>query len=67
MIDPAGYADWLDPGVRVDVGFDVTVPPEQLIAYPVSAAVNSVRNNTPDLLDQIPLEDAAGPPRVARP
>ena len=56
VIDRAGYREWLDPTARVDPGFDALLAPSVLTAYPVSTAVNSVRNNSADLLVPIPAE-----------
>lgn len=62
VIDPTGYGAWLDPTARVDAGFGARMPAELLTAYPVSVAVNSVRNNSPALLDPIPLSAEDGAP-----
>lgn len=58
MIDPSGYSRWLDPAARVDAGFDARLAMDLLTAYPVSTAVNSVSNNSADLLAPIPAEPA---------
>ena len=63
VIDPTGYRAWLDPHARVDTGFDAMVRAERLVAYPVSTAVNSVRNNGPALLDPIPALAEGAPGR----
>ncbi len=60
LIEPSGYSRWLDPGVAVDSAFDATLPLDLLTAYPVSTAVNAVRNNSPELLDPLPAEPALG-------
>jgi putative SOS response-associated peptidase YedK len=61
VIDPTGYGRWLDPAARVDADFDARLAADLLTAYPVSTAVNSVRNNAPELVDPIPLaEDGRG-------
>ncbi|HSO02867.1 MAG TPA: SOS response-associated peptidase [Candidatus Limnocylindrales bacterium] len=57
LIEPSGYSRWLDPAARVEAGFDATLAVDLLTAYPVSTAVNSVRNNSPELLAPIPAED----------
>jgi putative SOS response-associated peptidase YedK len=53
IIDPDGWAAWLDPD-NTDPGEvrSLLVPAVAggLASYPVSAAVNSVRNNGPDLI-----------------
>src|SRR3954463_8476152 len=70
LVEPERYADWLDPrygeagaegaadpGERRDpTGLLVPAAPGRLEASPVSTAVNSVRNNGPELVD--PLEHA---------
>jgi putative SOS response-associated peptidase YedK len=58
IIGPSGYRRWLDPAARVDPGFDAQLAVDLLTAYPVSTAVNSVRNNSPELLAPIPAEPA---------
>jgi len=56
LVEPDRYAAWLDPSVS-DVedlkGLLVPAAPGRLEAYPVSTAVNSVRNNGPELLDPV--------------
>jgi putative SOS response-associated peptidase YedK len=58
IIGPSGYQRWLDPASRVDPGFDAQLAVDLLTAYPVSTAVNSVRNNSPELLAPLPAEPA---------
>ncbi|HEX9035124.1 MAG TPA: SOS response-associated peptidase [Streptosporangiaceae bacterium] len=64
VIDRASWADWLDPR-NTDAG-DVRalLAPAMasgLISYPVSVAVNSVRNNGPELIEQAdPVSSAVG-------
>jgi putative SOS response-associated peptidase YedK len=54
VIDPASWADWLDP-VNTDTADLVALlspaAANGLISYPVSPAVNSVRNNGPKLIE----------------
>jgi putative SOS response-associated peptidase YedK len=63
LVEPDRYAAWLDPDHGdVDDLTKLLVPaaPGRLEAYPVSTAVNSVRNNGPELVE--PIEHAeAGP------
>lgn len=63
LVEPDRYAAWLDPSSS-DVddlkGLLVPAAPGRLEAYPVSTAVNSVRNNGPELLD--PLDPVTGEP-----
>ncbi|NYJ02132.1 putative SOS response-associated peptidase YedK [Nocardioides thalensis] len=51
---------WLDPGTEKDRLLDLLVPAQQtgLQAYPVSPAVGNVRNNGPELVEPLPLEDS---------
>ncbi|MFL6241217.1 MAG: SOS response-associated peptidase [Actinomycetes bacterium] len=60
MVDPAGWSAWLDPR-RDDPAAvrDLLVParPGLLEAYPVSRAVNDVRNEGPHLLEPIAAEE----------
>ena len=60
LVEPQQYATWLDPRVSdADRLRSVLVPaaPGRLEAYPVSKAVNNVRNNGAELLDPIPAEN----------
>ena len=59
LVEPERYAAWLDPTVDdPQVLRDLLVPaaPGRLDAYPVSTAVNNVRNNGPELLAPLPAE-----------
>lgn len=56
IIAPEGYAQWLDPVRSGDPDFDLLLPVGALTAHPVSTAVNSVRNNSPELVEPIPAE-----------
>jgi putative SOS response-associated peptidase YedK len=65
LVDPAGYAAWLDPGGAAAADDpaalrELLVPaaPGRLEAYPVSTSVNDVRNNGPDLVVPVDLEEA---------
>jgi putative SOS response-associated peptidase YedK len=59
LVERERYAEWLDPTVAGDRAGRLLVPaaPGRLQAYPVSTAVNNVRNNGPELLDPLPPED----------
>jgi putative SOS response-associated peptidase YedK len=65
LVDAAHRDRWLDPAVT-DVAelTDLLVPaaPGRLVAYPVTTAVNDVKNNGPELIDPLPAEhpDAIG-------
>ena len=56
VIDPGRWADWLDPAASDPADLAALLAPaasDGLISYPVSTAVNSVRNNGPELLTRI--------------
>jgi putative SOS response-associated peptidase YedK len=61
LVEPERYAAWLDPS-RSDAddlrSLLVPAAPGRLEAYPVSTQVNSVRNNGPELLEPLPVEDS---------
>jgi putative SOS response-associated peptidase YedK len=59
FVEPAGWADWLDPEQKDPAALtDLLVPSPGggLEAYPVSKAVNNHRNNGPELIE--PLAEA---------
>ena len=61
LVEPERYAAWLDPGQDdPDTLRSLLVPaaPGRLEAYPVSTSVNNVRNNGPELLEPIPVEES---------
>jgi putative SOS response-associated peptidase YedK len=61
MVEPERWSDWLDPTVSAKddlLGLLVPAAPGRLEAFPVSTLVSNVRNNGPELLEPIPLEDA---------
>jgi putative SOS response-associated peptidase YedK len=56
VIGPASWADWLDPGNTDVADLRALLAPAQstgLINYPVATMVNSVRNNGPELIQQV--------------
>ena len=55
MLAPRAWDDWLDPASDLDFVASLMVPaPESLLAmYPVTTAVNSVRNRGPELLEPV--------------
>lgn len=65
MVERDRWREWLDPGHAADDAadggglLDLLVPaaPGRLEAYPVSPAVGNVRNNGPELVEPLPLED----------
>lgn len=66
VLPPSAWEAWLDPDAGSDTVGDLIVPPSaDLVATmelrPVSALVNSVRNNGPDLLAPMAAEDVAEP------
>jgi putative SOS response-associated peptidase YedK len=73
VIDPASWGEWLDPANR-DVSdlrsLLVPAAASGLTTYPVSTAVNSVRNNGPELIEPLnpglALPLAAGRARAAK-
>lgn len=58
ILPDSAWATWLDPASPLPDGFDVRLPVGLLTAHPVSTAVNSVRNDSPDLIEPIPAEGA---------
>lgn len=68
MLAPERYAEWLDPGVddrdRL-LGLLEPAAPGRLEAYPVSTLVSQVRNNGPELVEPLPLEEL--PPEAPAP
>jgi putative SOS response-associated peptidase YedK len=64
VIDPAGWADWLDPAAGSADLSSLLQPAATsgLVTYPVSLEVNSVRNNGPELIEAVHTVAAgAGP------
>lgn len=66
VLPPSAWDRWLDPDAGSDSVTDLIVPPSaELVATmelrPVSALVNSVRNNGPELLAELVAEDVAEP------
>ena len=52
VIDHSAWADWLDPGLTAAADVTPLLVPASAAAlrsYPVSTAVNNVRNNGPEL------------------
>jgi putative SOS response-associated peptidase YedK len=71
IIDPASWADWLDPANNEVADLKALLTPAMvgdLTTWPVSTAVNSVRNNGPELIEPVSLglagPLAAAPPRA---
>ena len=59
MVEPDRWQSWLDPRTPKEslLGLLTPAAPGRLEAYPVSTLVGNVRNNGPELLDPLPLED----------
>ena len=52
IIDPSGYTAWLDPQVQSKKDLNILeISTEKLQAWPVSAQVNSPKNNYAELID----------------
>jgi putative SOS response-associated peptidase YedK len=67
VIAPESWADWLDPASSDVADLQALLAPAAargLASYPVSTAVNAVRNNGPDLLEPAAVDRVAplGPP-----
>jgi putative SOS response-associated peptidase YedK len=62
MVPRDRWSQWLDPHQPADTLLDLLEPaaPGALEAYPVSTLVSNVRNNGPELLEPLPLEDVPG-------
>jgi putative SOS response-associated peptidase YedK len=61
VIEPARWTDWLDPANSDKAGLLALLAPASssgLASYPVSMAVNSVRNNGPALVEPLATEPA---------
>lgn len=62
LVDRESYGAWLDPTVSDPAllqGLLVPAAPGRLEAYPVSTAVNNVRNNGPELVEPLPPEESS--------
>ncbi|MCW2791844.1 MAG: hypothetical protein JWO76_942 [Nocardioides sp.] len=59
MVEPERWTQWLDPEAPQGSLLDLLVPaaPGGLEAYPVSTLVSNVKNNGPELLEPIPLDE----------
>ncbi len=61
IIDPGSWADWLDPANDDVADLKALLTPAMvgdLTTWPVSAAVNSVRNNGPELIKPVSVDKA---------
>ncbi len=51
IIQPSGYAPWLNPAIQTRKELEIITAPENaLTAWPVSRLVNNPRNNSPELI-----------------
>ena len=69
IIDPGSWADWLDPVSNEAADLRALLVPAAasgLVTYPVSSAVNSVRNNGPQLIEPVSAGSAAPLAAAAR-
>ena len=62
MVERERWSAWLDPRQPQDHLLELLVPaaPGALEAYPVSTLVSNVRNNGPELLEPLPLDEGGG-------
>ena len=58
MVERDRWSEWLDPRSGGDTGLLVPAAPGMLEAFPVSTLVSNVRNNGPELLEPLPLEES---------
>lgn len=58
MVERDRWAEWLDPGRPGSLDLLVPAAPGRLKAYPVGNQVSNVRNNGPELIEPLPLEEA---------
>jgi hypothetical protein len=58
VIERGSWADWLDPAngdAQALLALLAPAAADGLVSYPVSRAVNSVRNNGPELIEHVEL------------
>ena len=74
IIDPGSWDDWLDPANNDVADLTALLTPAMvgdLITWPVSTAVNSVRNNGPELIERVSVSPAgaltSAAPRAGKP
>ena len=59
MVERDRWAEWLDPRVGGELSLLVPAAPGSLEAYPVATLVSNVRNNGPELVAPLPLEEVS--------
>ncbi|WP_346776143.1 SOS response-associated peptidase [Nocardioides sp. zg-1228] len=57
MVERERWHEWLDPTTPGDTSLLVPAAPGRLEAYAVPRLVSNVRNNGPELIEPLPLED----------
>ena len=57
MVERDRWAEWLDPTTPGDTSLLVPAAPGHLEAYAVPTLVGNVRNNGPELVEPLPLEE----------
>jgi putative SOS response-associated peptidase YedK len=58
MVERERWGEWLDPRVAGHLSLLVPAAPGALEAYPVAPLVSNVRNNGPELVEPLPLEES---------
>jgi len=64
LVEPERYAAWLDPAHNDPDELKALLAPAapgRLEVYPVSTEVNNVRNNGPQLMEALPLDEVPSP------
>jgi putative SOS response-associated peptidase YedK len=59
MVERDRWREWLDPRVGGELSLLVPAAPGSLEAYPVASLVSNVRNNGPELVEPLPLEEVS--------
>ena len=57
MVERERWHAWLDPTTPGDISLLVPAAPGRLEAYPVPTLVSNVRNNGPELVEPLPVEE----------
>jgi len=66
MLTPEDYDRWLDPAMSIDDLRAMLKPydPKMVKAYEVSRAVNSVKNDTPESVEPMPVSGPSAQPQI---
>jgi putative SOS response-associated peptidase YedK len=59
MVEPDRWHEWLDPTTPGDTSLLVPAAPGRLEAYAVPTLVSNVRNNGPELIEPLPVEEGS--------